>query len=97
MRYMLLRFLSLFIVVSMMASTRADDKFAIPGGAAEVLQQRCTDCHSDDLAEGDVRLDALADLDLEARLDLLNRAQEQLFLHRMPPEDEAQPPRGHAS
>ena len=88
---MLPRFLPLAIAVSMMASTRADDTFAIPGGVASVLETRCLDCHSVDLAEGDVRLDALAELELDARLDLLNRAQEQLFLQRMPPEDEAQP------
>ena len=38
-----------------------------------------------------MRLDALSHLGLDTRLDLLNRAQEQLFLKRMPPEDEAQP------
>lgn len=33
----------------------------------------------------------MAKLDLDARLDLLNRVQEQLFLKRMPPEDAEQP------
>ncbi len=88
---MLLRFLAFSIAVSFPASARADDNFKIPSDVSQVLGQRCLDCHSDDSAEGDVRLDAIAALGLEARLDLLNRAQEQLFLERMPPEDEAQP------
>ena len=87
---MLLRFLALVIAASTIASTRADDTFAIPNSVASVLAQRCMDCHNADLAEGDVRLDALAELGLDARLDLLNRAQEQLFLGRMPPENEEQ-------
>jgi hypothetical protein len=34
-----------------------------------------------------VRFDALADLELEARLELLNKAQEQLYFRSMPPDD----------
>ena len=56
-----------------------------------VLSHRCFGCHGEDLAEGDIRLDAITDLGLGARLDLLNRVQEQLFLKRMPPEGEEQP------
>jgi hypothetical protein len=75
----------------MSAPIRADETFSVPGTASTNLAKRCLDCHSGDSAEGDVQLDALADLGLDARLDLLNRVQEQLFLQRMPPEGEAQP------
>ena len=90
-RNMLLRCFVCVFAVSMIAAAKAEDTLSVPSGVASLLEQRCLDCHSDDLSEGDVRLDALAKLDLNARLDLLNRVQEQLFLKRMPPEDEAQP------
>lgn len=86
-----LRFFALVIAASLLASARAENTFAIPSDVAAVFSQSCLDCHSDDSAEGDVRLDAISTLDLDARLDLLNRVQEQLFLGRMPPEDAEQP------
>lgn len=73
------------------AALRADDSFSLPEKITEVVSNRCIDCHGEDVAEGDVRLNAIAELELDARLDLLNRVQEQLFLGRMPPEDESQP------
>lgn len=69
----------------------ADDHLAVPDTVLAVLTQRCVDCHSAESAEGDVRLDGLAELDLDARLALLNKVQEQLFLGQMPPKDEEQP------
>ncbi len=56
-----------------------------------VLTNRCVDCHQAGAAEANVRLDNLASLGLEARLELLNRAQDQLFFGLMPPEDADQP------
>ncbi len=88
---MLFRFLALAVAVALSVSVRGDDAFAVPSGVATVLAQRCFDCHGPETTEGDVRLDALAELPLDTRLDLLNRVQEQLFLGRMPPEDAAQP------
>ncbi|QDU98956.1 DUF1588 domain-containing protein [Lignipirellula cremea] len=88
---MLLRLLVFVIAVSPIAATRADDTFTVPSDVASILVQRCTDCHGADLVEGEVRLDAIDKLGLDARLDLLNRAHEQLFLGRMPPEEETQP------
>jgi len=69
----------------------ADDAFVAPDHVAKLLSHHCLDCHSGDSAEGDVRLDELGQLDLNVRLDLLNRTQEQLFLGQMPPADEEQP------
>ena len=88
---MLFRLFVLIVAVSMSATTRADEALNVPTGVATVLAERCLDCHGADSAEGDVRLDALAELKLDARLGLLNRVHEQLFLGRMPPEDEGQP------
>ncbi|MDA0282009.1 MAG: DUF1588 domain-containing protein [Planctomycetota bacterium] len=48
-------------------------------------------CHEGENAEGDVRLDKIAELKLDARLDLLNRAQDQIFFQTMPPADAPQP------
>jgi hypothetical protein len=89
-RNMLLRFLALVIAVSVSVSTQADDSFDVPGSVSTVFAERCIDCHGADLAEGDVRLAVMAELGTDARIDLLNRVQEQLFLGRMPPEDEEQ-------
>ena len=59
--------------------------FAISNPAAAVLEAHCLDCHDADTQKGEVRLDALAGMALQPRLDLLNRVQEQLFLKDMPP------------
>ena len=88
---MLFRLLTLVIVFAMMTSAQGEETFRVPNKVVSVLSHRCFDCHGEDLAEGDIRLDAITDLGLGARLDLLNRVQEQLFLKRMPPEDEEQP------
>ena len=68
-----------------------DVEFAISKNAATVLETHCLDCHDADTQKGEVRLDALDGIALEARLDLLNRVQEQLFLKEMPPKKKSQP------
>ena len=79
------------ILTSLCAQLLANDSFAVPGGVASVLHQHCLDCHGGDSAEGDVRFDMLEKLNKEERLELLNKAQEQLFFRRMPPDEAAQP------
>lgn len=64
---------------------------AVPQEVEAVITNRCLDCHSGSNSEADVRLDNLATLSMEARLELLNRAQDQLFFGLMPPEDAEQP------
>ena len=49
--------------------------------------------HSEWEEKGEIRLDEFGELSLNARLELLNRVQEQVFLKQMPPEDEKQPTR----
>lgn len=63
----------------------------LPSDVQSVLNVRCLDCHSGDSAEGNTRFDNLPALDLKARLETLNKAQEQLFFGLMPPTDAEQP------
>ncbi|MCP4815940.1 MAG: hypothetical protein GY888_25775, partial [Planctomycetaceae bacterium] len=75
-------------------ATHADESvksFAVPTATAQVLQKNCVGCHGPDTEEGDIRFDTLATLSLAARLDLLNKAQEQLFFGLMPPAEADQP------
>lgn len=83
--------LGVAMLLSAASFSTANDRLTVPPLVGAVLTERCIDCHGGDTAEGDVRLDDLAELDLDARIALLNRAQEQLFLEQMPPKDETQP------
>ena len=69
----------------------ADSHSAVSPKAGVLLETYCMDCHGEDSQKGDVRLDNLGGMALEARLDLLNRVQEQLFLKQMPPRKKEQP------
>jgi cytochrome c553 len=91
---LLTRLLVTVILVSACARTQADDSFAVPKNAASVLNRYCMDCHGTDASENNVRLDELAGLKLDERLEFLNKVQEQLFFGMMPPEDETQPTEG---
>jgi len=59
--------------------------FHLPEKAAAVLASHCFDCHDADTQKGEVRLDQLASLPLDQRLDLLNRVQEAVHFGEMPP------------
>ena len=63
----------------------------IPENVQSILASRCIDCHSDDEAEAGVQFDNFSDLTQAAQLELLNRAQDQMFFGLMPPEDADQP------
>ncbi|MEX2216144.1 MAG: DUF1588 domain-containing protein [Phycisphaeraceae bacterium] len=75
--------------------------FVAQAGAAPLLEadkevplllgKYCSTCHGPKRQKGDVRIDTLGVLDLPARLDVLNKIQEQVYLGDMPPEDELQP------
>ena len=54
------------------------------------LKEHCTNCHSSDVQEGEVRLDNLSALSSDRKTELLARVEEQVYLGRMPPEDEPQ-------
>ena len=57
-----------------------------------LLEDYCVSCHEDGTTKGDVRLDNLAELPLEARLDLMNRMLEQVYLQQMPPPEKKSQP-----
>jgi hypothetical protein len=65
--------------------------FRVDPAAAEILENHCFSCHEEGMEKGDVRLDNLDELTLAARLDLMNRVQEQVYLKQMPPKKKAQP------
>ena len=69
----------------------AHTKLVIPEKIEFLLEDYCFSCHEDGLVKGDVRLDNLDTLTLDARLDLLNRMQEQVYFNQMPPKKKDQP------
>ncbi|MDB4749408.1 DUF1588 domain-containing protein [Rubripirellula sp.] len=54
------------------------------------LEGHCTDCHSEDFQEGEVRLDNLSALSSDSRTELLAQIEEQIYLGQMPPKEEPQ-------
>ena len=62
-----------------------------PVQVQKVVQTYCVACHGPDKQKGKVRLDSLATLQGDARLDLLNAMHEAIRFEEMPPEDEKQP------
>lgn len=80
------------------AAAAGDQPSSTPKGPFRVsepvlpaLEKHCFSCHDADGKKGDVRLDNLESLALDARLDLLNRVQEQLFTGEMPPKKKKPP------
>ncbi len=63
------------------------EQVSVPKHLQAVIAERCGDCHTADSAEGDVSLDAIAQLELDVQLELLNRVQEQVLFGLMPPVD----------
>ena len=82
---------AMLIAVLACATAQAADSFAVPESVASVLNRYCIECHGAETSEADVRFDTLAKLDINARLELLNRAHEQLYFNEMPPKGEEQP------
>ncbi|MDA1017473.1 MAG: DUF1588 domain-containing protein, partial [Planctomycetota bacterium] len=80
-------------VIASAATGVAQDSspFVVPNDIQSVLKRRCGECHGDAAKEGEIRFDRLAGLKLDERLELLNKAQEQLFIGLMPPDDSEQP------
>jgi hypothetical protein len=72
-------------------NTNANGALLVPKPIQVVINKRCIGCHSADNVEGDVRFDTLSALGKDAWLELLNKAQEQLFFGLMPPKDAEQP------
>lgn len=70
-----------------MVSANEPAGLAIPAPIHAIVETGCLDCHRGESAEAGVRFDHFATLKEGAKLDLLNRAQDQLFFGLMPPED----------
>ena len=71
----------------------ADSAISRGSDAAELdavssgLSEHCVECHNETTAEGQIRFDNFVKQPLAGQLALLNRAQDQLFFHLMPPAD----------
>lgn len=79
------------VAVSQASAETATEPFTIPQDVRGVLSKYCADCHGDAASESLVDLSALTKVNLKARLELLNKAQDQLFFHLMPPREASQP------
>ena len=87
----LLIMLVMTMIVSVCRKTQAADVFTVPKSTAGVLKRYCISCHGPETSEGGVRLDDLTKLAVDARLEILNMAQDHLFFGKMPPEEAEQP------
>ena len=85
------RLLGGLLAVFVCATAQSADSFTVPQNAADVLRRYCIECHGAENSEGNVRFDSLTNLTVDARLDLLNMAQEHLFFGKMPPAEAKQP------
>ena len=85
--------LTAFILGLFASSLITNDAIAqlvVSAEVQSVITKRCVECHNAESKEGDVRFDNLSELDKDAKVALLNRAQEQLHFGLMPPKDAEQ-------
>ncbi len=82
---------SLFAINDTAPDPQAETLIVVPEHIQTILANHCLDCHNEDNTEGTVQLDQIEDLDEGAKLELLNKAQDQLFFGLMPPKDASQP------
>jgi hypothetical protein len=66
-------------------------EYHIDTESEDILMNYCIDCHEEGTEKGKFRLDNLADLPLEARLDVMNRILEKVHFEEMPPKKKDQP------
>lgn len=76
------------------AAADAAGALVIPKPVHALLDNYCFSCHDAESMKGDIRLDHLGGLATDARLDLLNRMQEQLYFEEMPPKKKKTQPTG---
>lgn len=87
-----LRQLSVLIALALpVSAAEGDPGFALSRDMEYLLEDHCWKCHDYGTEKGEVRLDNLSELTREARLELFNRMQEQVYFKQMPPPDEDQP------
>ena len=73
------------IMLPSLGSAEEVSPVVIPEKIQAIMTSHCLGCHAGDSAEGSVRFDNFASLKLDAKLDLLNRSQDQIFFGLMPP------------
>ena len=90
-----MRFIAAIFIIHLSVFTlcfgQSSSQFDLPSSVRMIIKSHCLECHNADVTEGEVRLDILQELALDARLELLNKAQDQLFFGLMPPEQATQP------
>lgn len=89
-----MRFIAAIFIIHLSVFTlcfgQSSSQFDLPSSVRMIIKSHCLECHNADVTEGEVRLDTLQELSLDARLELLNKAQDQLFFGLMPPEQATQ-------
>lgn len=69
----------------------AETSISVPKHITALLENYCFDCHEEGTEKGEVRLDNLTDLSLDAKLDMMNRVYEKVYFEEMPPKKKDQP------
>jgi len=86
-----IRLFVMVMAVAVCSVARSADTFTVPINAAKIMNTYCVSCHGEITQKGKVRIDTLASLRGDAKIDLLNKMQEAIRFKEMPPEDEKQP------
>ena len=81
------RIVMLFATFSVACSTLSASESVEMAAVRTALLEHCVECHNSETAEGEVRFDNLPELSSVKQLDMLNRAEDQVFFKLMPPED----------
>ena len=84
--FQLLVGLSLFCFKYLIVGSETSSSFEVPNKMESLLSEYCYSCHDVESEKGDVRLNNLNELSLIARIEILNRVHEQLYIREMPPE-----------
>jgi hypothetical protein len=85
---------SIFSLAMLLVTPCHAEKEAIPVDfkqnpeITKILYENCLACHDEYEQKGDIRFDHLGKIDLDTRLNILNKMQEQLHFKHMPPKDE---------
>ena len=82
---------SIFAINDSVSGAKTAARIVVPPHIQALLATHCLDCHNNDTAEGTVQFDGIEKLETGAKLELLNKAQDQLFFGLMPPKDASQP------
>jgi cytochrome c553 len=87
-----MNFLKISIVSLIMSCfpLTAGQKVAVPAKVQGILEKYCTDCHGAKKKKGDIRLHDIANLENDFQSNILNKVEEQLYIEKMPPDDEDQ-------